>query len=614
MEHDKKTPSVKDTIKTLSGQPGIYKMLDKNGRILYIGKAKNLNKRVSSYFRKNISSLKTESLVKRIFSIETLITNTEAEALILEQNLIKNHQPPYNMLLRDDKSYPFIRLSKGDKFPRLSLYRGKKNTNGRYFGPYPNIHAAKETLSILQKIFNVRQCQNSFFKNRSRPCLQYHIKRCKAPCVDLVHEPEYLQDVEHSIDFLLGKSQEVILVFIREMDHLSQTFQYEKAALCRDKIKLLRQTQESQIITSGNANIDVIGMFWLKDHCTFTLIFIRHGKMIASQEFHPKFKLDASPSEDLDNFLSYFYIQHSAERDFPDEIIIPEPIANISVVEDAIHTITNKTVVVKLNVKGERTKWMELANKNAMQANQVYKTSNTRMQLSLNNLQSVLGLSSCPKRIECFDISHTMGESTIASCVVFDQNGAVKSEYRKFNINDITSCDDYAAIGQVVLRRYKKLLEENKNLPNLVLIDGGKGQLKKALDSLHELDITSIAVFGVAKGVTRKPGMEVILDGQTGKEYHIQRKNIGLHLIQKIRDEAHRFAISSHRNQRDKKRTKSILENIPRVGSKRRDALLKYFGDVNTIKLATVEELSKVQGVNREIAKSIYHFFHANQY
>ncbi len=597
-------------LKNAPEQPGIYKMLDGNAAILYVGKAKNLKKRLASYFRKQGLAVKTQAMVARIQAIETVVTNTESEALILEQNLIKTLKPPYNILLRDDKSYPFIYLSHKDQFPRLALHRGRKNQKGRFFGPYPSAGAARETLGILQKIFKVRQCEDSFFRNRTRPCLQYQINRCKAPCVDLVDEKEYGRDVQDSVRFLEGKSQEIIFDLIGKMDAAAESLAFEQAAIFRDQVNFLRQTQEGQVISAQRGDADVLGIAWEPAGCCVIVIFVRQGRVLGTRQFHPDFKLESTRESALLSFLANFYIRNADSRDFPSEIVIPCAVEDQEVLETTLREVSGKSISVRHQVRADRKRWLELADKNAVQALASWLADRKNIYQRFLMLQQALQLPAVPERIECFDISHTMGEGTVASCVVFDQQGAAKSDYRRFNIRDITPGDDYAAIGQAVERRYARLLTGEGKMPDLILIDGGAGQLGKAMESLENLQLTSITVVGVGKGETRKPGMETLLDGVTGKEYVLEPTSPALHLVQQVRDEAHRFAITGHRQRREGKRRKSTLEDIPGVGAKRRSALLKYFGGLQAIQQATVAELNKVNGISKALAQEIHDHLH----
>ena len=532
--------------------PGIYRMLGAEGRVLYVGKAKSLKKRIASYFRPQGRHPKTTAMVARIQAIETIVTRSEGEALILEQNLIKDHRPPYNILLRDDKSYPFIFLSEGE-WPRLALHRGTRRKKGRYFGPYPGAGAARESLVLLQKVFKVRQCEDSYFRNRNRPCLQYQINRCKAPCVDLVEQAEYGQDVQDSVDFLEGKSQQLIYDLIKRMEKASRHLEFEVAAEYRDSVHHLRKVQEKQIITVESGDADVFGVVTEPGGSCVLVVFVRKGRVLGTRQFFPDFSLGDDPAENLESFLGQFYISLSKSRDFPRDIILPVNIPGFQALTEAIREVAGKAVNLRSQVRGERRAWLEMAERNARQSLLTHLADRRNIYERFLSLQQALSLPELPERIECFDISHTMGEGTVASCVVFGHEGARKSDYRRFNIRDITPGDDYAAIAQAVERRYSRALQEGGVLPDLVLIDGGAGQLNKAKEVLDNLQLGHLAVFGVAKGETRKPGLEVLIDGHSGREYALDPSLAGLHLVQQVRDESHRFAITGHRQRRDKK-------------------------------------------------------------
>ncbi|MTI12082.1 excinuclease ABC subunit UvrC [Sansalvadorimonas verongulae] len=600
----------KTFLKTASEQPGVYRMVDEEGGTLYVGKAKSLKKRLASYFRSQGRSVKTTAMVEKIRSIETIVTNSEGEALILEQNLIKDNRPPYNILLRDDKSYPFIFLSEG-QWPRLGLHRGTKRKKGRYFGPYPSSGSAKESLVLLQKVFRVRQCEDSYFRNRTRPCLQYQIQRCKGPCVDLVDEQEYQQDVQDSVSFLEGKSQELIYDLISRMESASEQLEFETAASYRDSIHQLRKVQEKQVITVESGDADIFGVISEPGGSCVLVMFVRQGRMLGTRHFFPGFSHDDNLAENLESFLGQFYISLAESRDFPRDILLPIDIPGHEALAEAIRTVAGKTVHLRHKVRGQRKDWLDLAERNARHTLNTYLADRRNIYERFLSLQQALSLEDMPERIECFDISHTMGEGTVASCVVFDQEGARKSDYRRFNIRDITPGDDYAAIEQAVERRYSRVLKEEGMMPDLLLIDGGIGQLNKAMGVMNRLQLNDITVFGVAKGETRKPGLEVLINGRTGREYALDASTAGLHLVQHVRDESHRFAITGHRQRRDKKRTRSQLEDIPGVGAKRRAALLSFFGSVKGVREASVEELAKVQGISRAIAQQIRDALHA---
>ncbi len=585
-------------------------MIGAGGKTLYIGKAKSLKSRLASYFRPQGRSVKTEALVAKIQAIETIVTNSEGEALILEQNLIKANRPPYNILLRDDKSYPYIHLS-DDEWPRLSLHRGTKRKKGRYFGPYPSAGAARESLVLLQKVFRVRQCENAYFRNRNRPCLQYQINRCKAPCVGLVDADLYGQDVQDSKDFLEGRSQQLVFDLIRRMEEASARLEFEAAAGYRDSVHHLRKVQEKQIISVESGDADIFGLVQENGGSCVFVVFVRQGRVLGTRSFFPDFSVGSDPAENLESFLGQFYISLADKRDFPRDIILPVAITGHEALSEAIRTIAGRTVKLRHNVRGERREWLALAERNAQHTLSSHLADRRNIHERFLSLHKALELAEIPRRIECFDISHTMGEGTVASCVVFDEKGACKSDYRRFNIKGITPGDDYAAIAQAVERRYRRVLDERQTtgeggvLPDLLLIDGGKGQLNKAMEVMKRLDLEHVVTFGVAKGETRRPGLEVLINGHTGKEYALEGNTPGLLLVQQVRDESHRFAITGHRHRRDKKRSRSLLEDIPGVGAKRRAALLAFFGSVKVIRESTVNEIAKVHGVSRTLAQQI---------
>ncbi|MDE1463469.1 excinuclease ABC subunit UvrC [Spartinivicinus poritis] len=595
----------------LTQKPGIYQMYDNAEQVLYVGKAKNLKKRVSSYFRASGLTTKTMALVSKIAHIDVMVTNSEAEALILEQNLIKQFKPPYNILLRDDKSYPYIYLSSQDTFPRLTFHRGKKSLPGNYFGPFPSSGAVRESLNLLQKVFKVRQCEDSFFKNRSRPCLQYQINRCKAPCVGLVSEEEYQQDVAHSQLFLAGKNQQLIAMLVEEMEAASQQLHFEQAAQLRDQIQYLQQVQAHQAVSGESGDVDVIGYASNGELGCLVVMFVRGGRVLGQRSFFHSLGAEQSQLEQISAFLSQFYLSVS-QVDYPKEVVLPTALPDSQCLSDAINQQAEHRVLFKHQVRGERRQWLQLAEKNATQQLASRLADKQQVADRLNLLQQGLGIDTI-SRIECFDISHSSGEATVASCVVFGLQGAITSDYRRYNIKQAVAGDDYGAMAEVLQRRYQKALVDTEAvLPDLVLIDGGKGQLAKAQEVFTELQLSHIKLVGVAKGVTRKPGLETLwlLDEQ-GQFSEIQLKEPGvLLLIQQVRDEAHRFAITGHRQRRSKARQRSQLEDIPGIGAKRRQQLLKFFGGISGVKQASVQELSKVPGVSLKLAEVIYNTLH----
>ncbi len=584
---------------------GVYQMYDYNSQPLYVGKAKNLKNRLSSYFRKTGLTPKTEALVKRISSIQVTLTQTETEALILEQNLIKSQRPPYNILLRDDKSYPYVFLSSNDDFPRISLHRGAKKKKGRYFGPFPNVSSVKDSLNLLQKTFRVRQCEDSVFKNRSRPCLQYQINRCTAPCVGLINKESYSEDVKFTEMFLDGNNQELMTALAARMESASENLEFEQAAVLRDQIASLRKIQADRVVESEQGDMDVFGISQARGGFCIHVLFVRNGRVLGSKSYFPKEKLGQQKSEVLAAFLPQFYIANT-HREIPAEVLLPNPVEDADIVADALAQLRSAKVIMKHNVRGQRLKWLHLANQSAEQ-NLISRVNNReKVQQKYEALQDALQLPELPARMECFDISHSSGEKTVASCVVFDEGGANPSDYRRFNINDITAGDDYAAMRQALERRYKRLCEGEGKMPDILLVDGGKGQFNVAKDVLSELSVNNVELLGIAKGTTRKAGFETLIVDGGNSEITLDSTSSALHLLQEIRDEAHRFAITGHRQRRDKARKTSSLESVPGVGAKRRKELLKHFGGLQGVKAASIEDLAKVQGISRNLAEEIY--------
>lgn len=594
----------------LTHHPGVYQMLDDKGNVLYVGKAKDLKKRVSSYFSSRAKDPKTLALVKHIAKIDITVTQSENEAVLLECNLIKQHRPRYNVLLRDDKSYPYIIITNQHPYPRIDLYRGPRRKNALYFGPYPNATAVRESISLLQKIFQIRTCTDSFFAARVRPCLLYQIGRCTGPCVDLISKEDYRRNVELAVLFLEGKSDVVIHELQDRMTKASQAQDYEAAAAFRDQINRLRQIQDRQYVNVKEGNADVIGYAMHSGSVCLQLLSIRGGQVLGSRSYFPTIPMHSSISEILGAFLSQHYLSGPVHKDsIPKQIILAEDIPERPLLENVLTEQSGHPVEVSVSVRGERRKWLEMATNSAKQsmAVHVFTTSNSEQRAAA--LQQELGLDSIPKRIECFDISHSMGEATVASCVVFDQNGPIKSDYRRFNIDGITPGDDIAAMHQVLLRRFKRLQKDEAALPDVVLIDGGKTQLSAAAAVLKELNIENVLLVGVSKGPGRKPGYESLHIGEAPPR-HLASDSPVLHFIQQIRDEAHRFAITGHRNRRDKIRRTSSLEYIPGIGAGRRRELLRYFGGIQGIAHASLDELIKVPGISRPLAERIFAALH----
>ncbi len=606
----------KTFLKHLTTRAGVYQMHDDTGEVIYIGKAKNLKNRVSSYFSARGLSAKTLALVSRIARIDVTVTQTESEALILEQNLIKTHRPPFNILLRDDKSYPYVFLSDGD-FPRVAYHRGAKRAKGRYFGPYPSAGAVRESLNLLQRIFKMRQCEDSYYRARSRPCLQYQIKRCTAPCVGIVSDAEYSEQVRHTRLFLEGKNADLVRLLGDEMQEASKELEFEKAAELRDQIQYLQKVTESQFIEAeADANADVVAIHLKAGMCCVHILFIRAGRILGSKSYYPRLTLDQSEAEVLELFLEQFYVdraQHN-NQDMPSTVYVANISSGLEVIADAVASLANTKITFNTpshgTVKGAAIKWLELAETTAAENIKNRLADKQSMLARFEDLQTRFELDDMPNRIECFDISHSSGEDTVASCVVFDQHGPVKSDYRKFNIEGITGGDDYAAMKQALTRRFKRLASGEGKCPDILLIDGGKGQVTQAKEVLAEYQLNHILVIGVAKGPTRKAGFEQLILANENRVIKLEDDAKALHLIQHVRDESHRFAIKSHTAKRDKKRSKSQLDGIPGVGPKRRKDLLAYFGSVKAITEAPVRELVKVPGISKKVAEDIYGAFH----
>ncbi|QEY15508.1 excinuclease ABC subunit UvrC [Cellvibrio sp. KY-GH-1] len=590
-------------------QPGIYQMFGSDGAILYVGKAKNLKARLSSYFRKTGLTPKTQALVARIARVEVTVTASETEALILEQNLIKSNRPPYNILLRDDKSYPYIFISSGEDYPRISFHRGAKKKRGDYFGPFPNVGAVKESLNFLQKTFRVRQCEDSVFNNRTRPCLQYQIKRCSAPCVEFISPDDYKTDLHHTQLFLTGNSDKLLSELADQMDSAAQQLQFEKAAAYRDQITALRTVQSQQVIEEGNGDIDVIAAEMRAAAICVHVLFIRQGRILGSRSFYPSSTLAETPAEILAEFIPQFYLASSG-REIPREIIVSQSLDEVELINEALQQAVGRQVFINHQVRSHRAKWLQMAATAALQNLIAHVNSKKNSLDRFVALQEALGLDETPQRLECFDISHSSGELTVASCVVFDTNGPLKSDYRRFNIEGITGGDDYAAMEQALTRRYTRIQNGEGKLPDILLIDGGKGQLGKAIEVLGELGVQGVQLVGVAKGTTRKAGFETLFDGGTGAEIVLPGDSPALHLIQHIRDESHRFAITGHKQRRDKKRKTSTLEGIPGIGATRRRELLRHFGGLHEVQKASVDDLVRVNGISQKLAEEIHAFFH----
>ncbi|WP_105200436.1 MULTISPECIES: excinuclease ABC subunit UvrC [unclassified Pseudoalteromonas] len=595
-------------LKTVSEEPGVYRMLDKEEQVIYVGKAKNLKKRLSSYFRKTGLDTKTQVLVSNICDIQVTLTNTETEALLLENNLIKKYQPRYNILLRDDKSYPYILLTK-HQHPRLAFHRGARKIQGEYFGPFPSSSAVSDSLRLMQKLFPVRQCEDSYYKARSRPCLQYQLKRCSAPCVGKVSDEDYDAQVNFVRKFLGGKSQEVIAELVAKMEQASEELAFEKAAKYRDQIQLLRKVQEQQSVSGKHAELDAIGYYSHNGLIAIHILMVRDHKVLGSKTLFPKVPKNSSDDEVLTSFIAQYYCTPGASGRIAKELILPFAIDEQAELAAAMSELKSAAVKLVTVQRGERAQYLQLANKNARSSLEVKQSTQDSINKRYALLKDALNLDDI-SRMECFDISHTMGENTVASCVVFDAQGPNKSQYRRFNVTDITPGDDYAAMAFALKKRYSKLVDETK-IPDVIFIDGGKGQLNQAVEFFSDWPFEKEPLLvGVAKGTSRKPGLETLLIDAGRKTVNLSSDSPALHLIQHIRDESHRFAIAGHRNKRQKQRNRSVLEEISGVGQKRRQALLKYLGGMQGVKNATREQLSQAPGISQAMAEKIFNHLH----
>ncbi len=594
---------------TVSRMPGVYRMIDRSGQVIYVGKAKNLKARLSSYFRSSGLSPKTRSMVRHIQRIEVIQTRTESEALILENDLIKNLNPRYNILFRDDKSYPYIQLTEHE-FPRLKVYRGQtRGRKGQFFGPFPNAGAIRYTIHHLQRLFKLRDCEDASFHSRTRPCLQYQIKRCTAPCVGLVSAEDYAKQIRQAELFLKGRNEQLISDQVALMEQAAAALEFEKAAEIRDRIEQLRRVTEKQFVTGFSSDLDIVACVMEQDYCCIQVFMVRGGTSLGNKPFFIRSKLDDRPEAVLETFLIQHYSRHPAPR----ELLVNREPEHRESLEQALERVSGLPIRIRHRLRDKRRQAVAMAERNAREALQRHLQSACNLSRRYQSLTEVLQLERPPRRIECFDISHTQGEETRASCVVFGPEGAIKSDYRLYHIRDIQPGDDYGAMRQVLTRRYEKLVAQPENLPDLILIDGGKGQLHSALEVLQGLDAFAVRpdmrVLGVAKGPERRAGFEQIIDEEDAV-LPIPMDAPALLLIQQIRDEAHRFAITGHRKARGRARTHSTLEDIPGIGARRRQLLLQKFGGLQGVKKAGVEELMQIRGINRETAQAIYDTFH----
>lgn len=596
---------LKKEIKKFPNLPGIYRMMNGKNEIIYIGKAKDIKKRVASYFGKNHSSPRTKMMVSNIHSIEFTVTNTEAEALILENNLIRNHMPRYNVIFRDDKSYPYLKIS-GDQFPRISFHRGIQKKDQNYFGPFPNSPAVRDSIKLLQKVFLLRTCENSVFRNRSRPCMEHQIQRCSAPCVNLISEHDYKEDIDQAMLFLNGKDTKVINSLSEKMSYFSEKNEFERAAVFRDRIQSLRQVRLKQFVSDFSENdADIIAIEEKAGIYCVNLVMIRNSKHLGDKSFFPKGTVESQDNNILEIFIAQYYNEKS-----PPPVVIIEKKVNKSLLEKFFELKKYRKIKIITRLTKEKRMWMEMAKKNAL----INISQQSNEKLSFKNkveaFTKLLNIDSTRNRIECFDVSHMMGESTVASCVVFDKNGIQKKDYRKYNIKNNKPGDDYGAMREVLERRYTKMINTEAIKPDVVLIDGGKGQLGVAKKVMSELGLTDIFLVGVTKGEKRKSGDETLHMANGDILENIDTSNIGFQLIIQIRDEAHRFAITGHRARRKKSRFTSSLEEIEGIGQTKRRNLLVYFGGIQGIKEANIPELLLVEGINVKLAENIYNYFH----
>ena len=595
----------RELIASLPNRPGVYRMLDAAGATLYVGKARDLKKRVASYFQKTDHHPRIGAMVTQVARVETTVTRSEGEALLLENNLIKAHQPRYNVLFRDDKSYPYLCLS-GDPFPQLRFHRGRLEKPHRYFGPFPGAHAVREGMAILQKVFQLRTCENSVFVNRSRPCMLYQIQRCTGPCVGLISEADYAEDVNNATLFLQGKTNEVLEGLQRQMEEAASMLAFERAAKIRDKIARLTQLQARQFVESATAgDIDVVAAVSARGLTAVNLVMIRGGRHVGDRTFFPQHAEGAT----LDEVVAAFLLQHYLDRPAP-PTIIAEHGGDDPVLAEVLSSQTGHKVQLTANPGGERRVWVTMATQNAELAIHQKLAQKTTQEERLGSLQEALGLPSSMQRIECFDVSHTMGEAAVASCVIFDRLAMQTNEYRRFNVKPATGGDDYAALREALTRRVARIVAGEYPAPDLLVIDGGKGQVGVAAEVLAEQGLHATRLIGMAKGPERKPGLEEVVFPDRPEPLHLPPDHPGFLLLQQIRDEAHRFAIQGHRARRGKARTTSSLQEIGGIGAARRRALLAHFGGLKGVQAASIEDLARVPGISRALAERIFAQLH----
>lgn len=599
-------------LRNVTTLPGIYQMYAEDQKLLYVGKAKNLKKRLASYFDSGEKSSKTRSMMQYVMDIKVTITQSESEALLLECNLIKEHRPKYNILMRDDKSYPYILLSK-HAYPRFDSYRGIRHKRADFYGPFPSASAVKQTLKLIQKIFKLRNCRDNFFKLRERPCLQYQINRCSAPCVKMISEADYQNDVLQARLLLQGKSEEVLNGLMKKMDAAAQLMAYEQAATYRDMIAQLRHIQSVQHVSQEKGSYDIFALTTAESAVCVAMLIVRQGQVVASQCFSPKCPHDATHDEIMLGFLEQYYLQSSQQNwiyGFPEDIVCTQIALEADWLEEFLKQHANKAIGIKTQVRGARAEWLAMALKSAEENIQHWALAKQKNNVQREELRRILSLAEVPQRIECFDISHMQGEAIVGSCVVFNGEGALKQDYRRFTIEGITPGDDYAAMRQVLKRRYERRLREESVLPDLIIIDGGWGQVNIASEILQEIGCHEPALIGISKGPARRAGHEKILMAQSKKELMFEINNPGFLLIQQVRDEAHRFAVAGHQMARKKKRVTSVLENISGIGPKRRRDLLRHFGGLQALQQASEKDIAKVSGISVGLAKIIFDNLH----
>lgn len=585
--------------------PGVYQFMNKAGEVLYVGKARNLKNRLRTYFGRSDADPKVRAMVGHVTGVDLILTHTEGEALLLESNLIKMHRPRYNIVLRDDKSYPYIRLEDNHPFPRLCFYRGGRREPGQYFGPYASAHAVRQTLSQLQKLFRVRLCEDTFYRLRSRPCLQFQIDRCTAPCVGLISEKDYSEDIGQAKLFLEGRDSTLGDYLVDKMEQSAAMQNYEAAATYRDRIKALRRILEHQYVSVGDGDRDVIALCTEQGQFCVDVTFIRAGRHSGNKTFFPRPALNESPGQVVEGFLGQFY----TDKMVPREVIVSPAPENRTIVESALSKLAKRRVRLIVNPRGIKARVSKQAMNNARAGLSARILGHQAQIERLEALREFLDLPEIPRRIECFDASHTSGGNTVVSCVVFDTEGARKSDYRRFNIKNGAG-DDYGALTEAIQRRFRRIQEGEGQSPDVLLIDGGKGQVKAAYSALAELQIDGIVILGIAKGPDRKPGRERIYMPGSPQALPVAGNSPSMHYIQQIRDEAHRFAITGHRQQRAKSSRKSQLQEIPGIGSAKRQALLKHLGGLQEVSRAGIEDLASVPGISKRLAERVYTYFH----